>query len=103
LPDGQISHLAVQPLREKYSASAVGQINPTTPAIPSHTEGRIAIVTDVGCGMRWTRMRRRRTARTRTTKSCGPDAPTLASSLREAAQATVAKEPGHRGEHEGNR
>jgi hypothetical protein len=25
-------------------------------AIPSHTEGRFAIVTDVGGGMRWTRM-----------------------------------------------
>jgi hypothetical protein len=38
----------------------------------------------------------------RTAKSCGPDAPTLASSLSGVipAQATVAKEPGHRGEHE---
>jgi hypothetical protein len=32
----------------------------------------------------------------RTAKSCGPDAPTLASSLRSGAQVTVAKEPGHR-------
>jgi hypothetical protein len=32
--------------------------------------------------MRWTRRRCRRTAPTRTAKSCGPDAPTLASSLR---------------------
>ncbi len=50
----------------------------------------------------------------RTAKSCGPDAPTLASSFAEAEsalpgldkpypQATVAKEPGHRGEHEVNR
>ena len=40
----------------------------------------------------------------RTAKSCGPDAPTLASSLAElSAQTTVAKEPGHRGEHEGSR
>ena len=50
----------------------------------------------------------------RTAKSCGPDAPTLASSSRmfESAQpgldktyplTTVAKEPGHRGELEGNR
>src|SRR6266852_2518412 len=48
----------------------------------------------------------------RTAKSCGPDAPTLASSSRDGMsaqpgadrphipQATVAKEPGHRGEHE---
>jgi hypothetical protein len=29
--------------------------------IPRHQEGRIAIVTNVGCGMRWTRQHRRRT------------------------------------------
>src|SRR5207247_8456927 len=39
----------------------------------------------------------------RTAKSCGSDAPTLASSLREEAQMTVANKPGHRGEREGNR
>jgi hypothetical protein len=40
----------------------------------------------------------------RTAKSCGPGIPTLVSSLRMIEpQATVAKEPGHRGEHEGNR
>jgi hypothetical protein len=39
----------------------------------------------------------------RTAKTCGPDAPTLASSLRQYPQATVAKEPGHRGEPGGNR
>src|SRR5260370_5768256 len=33
----------------------------------------------------------------RTAKTCGPDAPTLASSLRRYPQATVAREPGHRG------
>src|SRR5213596_3552748 len=37
---------------------------------------------------------------TRTAKSCGSDAPMLASSLREEAQATVSNKPGHRGEHE---
>src|SRR6266566_770378 len=37
----------------------------------------------------------------RTAKSCGPDAPTLVSSWRKLfPQATVAKEPGHWGEHE---
>ena len=36
----------------------------------------------------------------RTAKSCGPDAPTLASSLRDEAQMTVTKKPDHRGEHE---
>src|SRR5258707_4212084 len=36
----------------------------------------------------------------RTAKSCGSDAPMLASSLREEAQATVSNKPGHRGERE---
>src|SRR5258706_14450299 len=39
----------------------------------------------------------------RTAKSCGSDAPGLASSLREEAQATVTTKPGHRGEREGSR
>ena len=42
-------------------------------------------------------------ALTRTAKSCGPDAPTLASSLREEAQATVSNKPGHRGDREVSR
>jgi hypothetical protein len=49
---------------------------------PASSEGRFAIVTDVGRGMRWTLCAVRRTARKRTAKSCGPDAPTLASSWR---------------------
>ena len=43
----------VQPSREKYSASRSPQITRTTPPIPRSQEGRIAIVTDVGCGERW--------------------------------------------------
>src|SRR6185369_9030106 len=39
----------------------------------------------------------------RTAKSCRSDAPMLASSLREDAQATVSNKPGHRGEHEVSR
>ena len=61
LPAGQITHGLVQCFRQKYSASPCPQITPTTPAIPHPLEGRIAIVTDVGCGMRWTRQRRART------------------------------------------
>ncbi len=49
--------------------------------------GVCAIVTDVGCGMRWTRRRRRRAVPKRTAKSCGPDAPTLVSSFAEAISA----------------
>ena len=36
------------------------QISTILPAIPPSREGRIAIVTDVGCGMRWTRQRQAR-------------------------------------------
>src|SRR6266850_2458096 len=39
----------------------------------------------------------------RTAKSCGSDAPGLASSLREDAQATVSNKHGHRGEREVSR
>jgi hypothetical protein len=49
--------LAVQPLAQKYSASVFAQITFISAAVPSHTEGRFAIVTDVGGGMRWTLMR----------------------------------------------
>jgi hypothetical protein len=44
-------------------------------------EGRIAIVTKRGAGMRWARqLHKTNDACPRTAKSCGPDAPTLASS-----------------------
>jgi hypothetical protein len=39
----------------------------------------------------------------RTAKSCGPDASTPASSLREEAQATETRKPDLRGELEGSR
>src|SRR5260370_41457059 len=39
----------------------------------------------------------------RTVKSCGPDASTPASSLREDAQTTVTRKPDRRGEHEVSR
>ena len=53
--------------------------------IPAHTKGRFAIVTNVGRGMQWTRAALlTRALVLRTAKPCGPDAPTLASSSREA-------------------
>ena len=116
---------------QKYFASPVGQIISTNSRHPTPPEGRFAIVTDVGHGMRWTRQRFARKGIAgrverlvsdqqhaderrlqRTAKSCGPDAPTLASSFAEGVSAqpaadkpdiremTVAKEPGHRGEHD---
>ena len=92
----------VQPLHEKYSDFQKYQITLNSAPSRAHTEGRFAIVTDVGRGMRWTPGAGRRTALRRTAKSCGPDAPTLASNSQEAnfPGVTVAKEPGHRGEHE---
>ena len=68
------------------------------------TEGRIAIVTNAGRNAVDAGGATDESASLRTEKSCGPDAPTLASSRgRQLSRATVAKEPGHRGEHEGSR
>jgi hypothetical protein len=58
-------------------------------------KGRFAIVTDVGRDAVDAASTARRTVLTRTTKSCGPDAPTLASSFPETLM-TVANKPGHR-------
>jgi hypothetical protein len=44
----------VHSLAQKYFAFAVGQIIARGSAIPHPHERRIAIVTDVGRGMRWT-------------------------------------------------
>ena len=44
----------VQSHSQKYSRSLLTQITCISLAIPAHTEGRFAIVTDVGQGMRWT-------------------------------------------------
>src|ERR1700722_1452702 len=52
--DFRKSDLHVQPLLQKYFRSLRTQITCISLAIPSHTEGRFAIVTDVGHGMRWT-------------------------------------------------
>jgi hypothetical protein len=57
LPDGLFGDFSVQPLLQKYSCSLLTQITFISTAIPSPKEGRIAIVTDVGHGMRWTRQR----------------------------------------------
>jgi hypothetical protein len=54
--DGQITDTAVQPFLQKYFGSLQTQITCLSFAIPAHTEGRFAIVTDVGQGMRWTQV-----------------------------------------------
>ncbi len=53
VPDGQITDLPVQPHLQKYSASRFTQIKFYIPRRPVPSEGRFAIVTDVGRGMRW--------------------------------------------------
>jgi hypothetical protein len=63
-------------------------------------QGRIAIVTDAGRNAVDASGAKDESAILRTAKSCGPDAPTLASSWRSNLQATVANKPGHRGERE---
>jgi hypothetical protein len=46
----------VQSSIKKYSRSLLTQITCISLAIPAHTKGRFAIVTDVRLGMRWTRV-----------------------------------------------
>jgi hypothetical protein len=48
LPVGRFVDRAVESLLQKYFASVVGRNIFMSLAIPSHTEGRFAIVTDVG-------------------------------------------------------
>jgi hypothetical protein len=55
LPDGQNGDTPVQPPLQKYFCSHLAQITSLSAAIPAHTKGRFAIVTDVGLGKRWTR------------------------------------------------
>jgi hypothetical protein len=102
LPDRLFRHSCVQPSFEKFSPSRFTQISFITPAVHP-TEGRIAIVTDAGLDAMDAGGAADESAGSRTAKSCGPDAPTLASSSRSDPQTTVARKPGHRGELEGNR
>jgi len=78
-PDGQITQTLSSPPAKNIPLN----IEAKSPAYlgPSHpNEGRLAIVTDVAvrCGGRGRAFDERRVMRT--AKSCGPDAPTLASS-----------------------
>jgi hypothetical protein len=47
--------ISVESFAKKYSGSLFTQITSTSLAIPHPQEGRFAIVTNVGRGMRWTR------------------------------------------------
>ena len=91
LPDGLSRNFCVQLPREKFSAFAVGQITFTnSPVSPHRGAARDRHERGAGCasrssrtrgGMRWTQVALlTRALCLRTAKSCGPDAPTLASS-----------------------
>src|ERR1700756_3980844 len=62
-------------------------------------EGRIAIVTDAGLDAMDGGGAADESARSRTAKTCGPDAPTLVSSLRSDPRNDGGKKADHRGEH----
>jgi len=72
--------LPVQPSSQKYFHSLLTQITCISHAVPSHTEGRLAIVTNAGRDAVDARSVLTKALTLRTAKSCGPDAPTLASS-----------------------
>jgi hypothetical protein len=100
---GQFIDPSVQPLLKKYSDFPKQQISPISSPSRS-SEGRFAIVTDAGRDAVDARSAKDESAFLRTEKSCGPDAPVLASSLRKATFADDGgKKAGRRGEHEGSR
>ena len=82
MPDGQISDLLVESPLQKYFGFRQTQITSRIPVIPSHTEGRLAIVTNAGRDAVDAGGAKDESAYSRTAKSCGPDAPTLVSSSR---------------------
>ena len=92
-PDGQFAHGHHAPFARRanmpHADALAASGKSRAPFRPSRglAEGRFAIVTNVGCGMRWTRPRVRRSSRSRTEKSCGPGAPTLALSSWSAQRA----------------
>src|SRR5258708_24816294 len=65
---------------QKYFAFPEGRNSGISIAIPARYEGRFAIVISAGRGAVDAEVPLRRTAPTRTAKTCGPDASVLASS-----------------------
>ena len=102
LPDGLFCKSAVQPLWQKYFAWSFGRNrNRANHLVPHRGAYRDRHGRGAGCGGRGRRQRRGRAPRTE--KSCGPDAPALASSWRRQLRRRRCQQADHRGEHEGNR
>jgi hypothetical protein len=55
LPDGQITDFPSSPFRKNFSLHSSTK-SAASDGVPRPQEGRFAIVTDVGRGMRWTQM-----------------------------------------------
>ena len=72
---------AVQPSRKNICLSETGRSVVMIEPVPRSHRGRFAIVTKRGRGMRGRGRAARRAAGARTVKPCGPDPPTLGSSL----------------------
>src|SRR6478736_2321739 len=96
----------VKPQNQKYFASHPNQISSLISAVLP-TEGRAHVTNAernaVDAAASGKQVRAGRMMLKRTAKSCGSDAPMPASSVREAAQATVSNKHGHREEHEVSR
>src|SRR5262249_36059752 len=97
----------VQPQAQKYCAFHQGQISSFSVAVPLPARGRFAIVTNVGCGMRWTRWHRKTNDAGRGRRSRVVLTPRRWRQVGEdtfrVSLAMVARKPGHQEEHEGNR
>jgi hypothetical protein len=93
----------VQPSRKRYFASLIRQISGSSPPSRSGKRGVRAVVTKrgAGCDGREGAADERRVSRT--AKSCGSGAPTLALRLWSNPRTTGARKPGPREEHEENR
>jgi hypothetical protein len=99
LPDRLLGTLPVQPHLGKYFRSRIAQIKTISAAVSSHQEGRLAIVTDAGRDAMDAKARSSMRSFSRTAKTCGPDASTLASSWRRSFPLmTVTTKPDHREE-----
>ena len=62
-PDGQISGFLSSPAHKNIPLPPSGKSSLQARVIPSPQEGRFAVVTDVGYGMRWTQQRQAREVR----------------------------------------